>query len=402
MKRVHSIDRNQPGNGVGAFAMVLTVFLMPCTIAAEDTKQRTAAQTNATPSAKTETKSAVDAASPEKLIVGTWRGGNHSGKVTLNADGTYREFPSDLSMTEPNVPVAENMHGTWLLDRHELLLSWQVDQAVALPTGAFQEVKAEMHRRYKVARLDGSFLRLTALDDAGNENGTQFYRRLGDVTPLVHLKGKVSDEVLHVAELAHMDSEEALLLAAWTKNDARMTAWLAMVARGLSAAHGKSGLQELFGFSDDEFKAASELKKLIGVGMLSPDSLRSQGLLAPEEESALKKIGAVQDQLRTVYTAISVPPRASGNDDGAQFVAGLRAENENADDPVQARLRMETVTKLKGVLDEFQSWLSGEAFANPAPPGAMPPAGGQPAAGLPGGFFPPAVPARRMPGPGVR
>jgi hypothetical protein len=172
-----------------------------------------------------------------------------------------------------------------------------------------------------------------------------------------------------------MDSEEALLLEAWAKSDTRLSPWLAMLDRGISAARGRSGLKELFNFTDDELNATNDLKKLIGVGILSPDDLKAQGLLAPEEESAIAKISAARDQWGSFSIAMEVPPNSAGIDDGVRFTAGLHRENENFNDLAQSRLRSETLAKLKRLSDEFNIWLTNEAFMNPGlpPPG---PAGG--------------------------
>ena len=148
--------------------------------------------------AKTEAKAGGDLTSPEKLMVGTWRG-DHSGKITFNADGTYREFPTWLSVPtppNPNMSTAQNAHGTWNFDQHDLVITWHVDQPVELPNGQLQPVTAEFQRHYKIARLDGSFLRLIVVDDNGNQMAAVFYRRLGDVTSLDQLKDKVPAEVL--------------------------------------------------------------------------------------------------------------------------------------------------------------------------------------------------------------
>ncbi|HEY2883054.1 MAG TPA: hypothetical protein VGJ15_11485, partial [Pirellulales bacterium] len=249
-------------------ALLTAVSIYLRSAVAEDAKQGAAGEKSKMPlPAKANAKASAETNSPEKLMVGTWRGGSRGGKFTLNADGTYREFPTSLSSaTQPDTAAAENAQGTWSLTPHELEIVWQLDQQVPLANGEMHIVKTEIQRRYKIARLDGSFLRLIALDDAGNEMGAVFYRRLGDVTTLAHLKDKVSADVLRVAELAHMDSEEALLLEAWAKSDTRLSPWLAMLDRGISAARGRSGLKELFNFTDDELNATNDLKKLIGVG----------------------------------------------------------------------------------------------------------------------------------------
>ena len=369
MQRVQFISCKRFGFFFSPFVLLSTFWCMPLRATAEDAKQGGAATT------KSETKPAAETA-PEKLIVGTWRGGFNGGKFTANADGTYREFPTTLSNSaEPNVPQVQNAHGTWVLEPHELMLSWQTDQALANGFGLAQMVKIEAHRRYKIARLDQSFLRLTAVDDNGNEQMTLFYRRLGDITPLTSLKDKIPAEVINVAELAHMDSEEALLLAAWTKNNAQLSESLAMLKRGIATAHGKSSSQELFGFSAEEFKASAELQKLIGVQMLSPHELTSQGLLAPEEETALKKIAAVHNRIMTFANSIngalqqSGAAASTGND---QPLANFHAENENLADSAQVVLRSETLTKLQSLLGEFHQWLTSEAFAKPLQATAAP------------------------------
>jgi hypothetical protein len=371
MQRVQSIGCKRFGIAFCVFALLPTFWWMPQRATAEDAKESGAATT------KSETKPAAETA-PEKLIIGTWRGGFNRGKFTANADGTYREFPTTLSNSaEPNVPQVQNAHGTWVLEPHELTLSWQTDQALANGFGMAQMVKIEAHRRYKIARLDQSFLRLTAVDDNGNEQMTLFYRRLGDITPLTSLKDKIPAEVLNVAELAHMDSEEALLLAAWTKNSPQLSESLAMLKRGIATAHGKSNSQELFGFSVEEFKASAELQKLIGVQMLSPHELSSQGLLATEEETALKKIAALHNRLMTFANNINGALQQSGSGAGAgndQPLGSFHAETENLADSTQVVLRTETLTKLQSLLGEFHQWLTSEAFANPAP--ALPAAGG--------------------------
>ncbi len=412
MEHIRFVIRNQYLLAGCGLALLTTIGIVPNCVVAQDAKS------GATPSAaKTEAKTGGDLTSPEKLIVGTWRG-DHSGKVTFNADGTYREFPTWLSVPtppNPNTSTAQNAHGAWNFDQHDLVITWHVDQPVELPNGQLQPVTAEFQRHYKIARLDGSFLRLIVVDDNGNQLAAVFYRRLGDVTSLVQLKDKAPAEVLRVAELAHMDSDEALLLAGWTKSDPRLSPWLVLTERALSAARGKSGVKELFGFSDDELNACNELKQLIGVELLSPARLKLQGLLAPEEESAVKKIAAFRDQWNEIYAAVNVSlglsgngarngrrgqrpmdfnpgtPAATANGVNAGMVAGLGSETENADDPAQARLRLETISKLKGVLDEFSMWLNTEAFANPTLPAAGPAA---PPPGMPAGVPFNAMPAR--------
>ena len=66
-----------------------------------------------------------------------------------------------------------------------------------------------------------------------------------------------------MAELTHMDSEEALLLAAWSKS-IRCSTWLALAIRAASTANGKLALKELFGFTDAELNAFNKLKDLVG------------------------------------------------------------------------------------------------------------------------------------------
>src|SRR4051794_6235742 len=119
MQRVQSIGCKRFAIIFSAFGLLSTFWWMPPRATAEDAKQ------SGTATAKTNTKPSAET-SPEKLIVGTWRGGGSGGKFTANADGTYREFPTTLSNSaDQNMPQVQNAHGTWVLEPHELLLNWQ-------------------------------------------------------------------------------------------------------------------------------------------------------------------------------------------------------------------------------------------------------------------------------------
>ena len=261
MQRIYGVNRKRRVSAVCFAGLMGAMAVAPGPAFAQAVKN--AAELS---SGKTDSKAASDSASPEKLIVGTWRGGTNSGKITFKADGTYREFPTSLSQgNDPNLPVQQNAQGAWSFDQGELVLSWYADQVVQFANGEAQPAKVELHGRFKIGRLDGSFLRLVGAADPNNPRAPViFYRRLGDITPLDSLKDKVSPEVLRVAELAHMDSEEALLLAAWSKTDPRRSPWLALAVSRPSAANGKLALKELFGFSDAELNAFNKLKDLVG------------------------------------------------------------------------------------------------------------------------------------------
>jgi hypothetical protein len=395
MQRIYSVNRKRCVSAVCFAGLMGAMAVAPGPAFAQ------AAKNAAEPSSgKTVSKAVGDSASPEKLIVGTWRGGTNSGKITFKADGTYREFPTSLSQgNDPNLPVQQNAQGAWSFDQGELVLSWYADQVVQLPNGEAQPAKVELHGRFKIGRLDGSFLRLVGAADPNNPRvPVIFYRRLGDITPLDSLKDKVSPEVLRVAELAHMDSEEALLLAAWSKTDPRRSPWLALADRATSAANGKLALKELFGFSDAELNAFNKLKDLVGREALWAEGLKSQGLLDADEQSASKKIAAFQNQWKEFYDAVGAtmgplpggrsggrgqrrggqfnppPAAAPANFSGTQAVAGLATDGENTDDPAQARLRSETFSKLKSLLEQFSIWLSTDALAEPST--TVPPAAG--------------------------
>src|SRR5262249_20685127 len=148
MQRVHFIAEHEVVMLGRAIILLCTIAAAACSVFAQDAKKSPAAA----PAAKGEAKLAA-LPSPEKLLVGTWRGG-HAGKITFQADGTYREFPTWLSVsTAPNAGTVQNAHGTWNLDSHELVISWHVDQSVPLPNGQMQPVTAELQQHYKIARL---------------------------------------------------------------------------------------------------------------------------------------------------------------------------------------------------------------------------------------------------------
>ena len=396
MQRIYGVNRKRRVSAVCFAGLMSAMAVAPGPAFAQAAKN--AAELS---SGKTDSKAASDNASPEKLIVGTWRGGTNSGKITFKADGTYREFPTSLSQgNDPNLPVQQNAQGAWSFDQGELVLSWYADQVVQLANGEAQPAKVELHGRFKIGRLDGSFLRLVGAADPNNPRvPVIFYRRLGDITSLDSLKDKVPPEVLRVAEVAHMDSEEAPAAGRLVENRPPPFP-LAVRWRSAptSAANGKLALKELFGFSDAELNAFNKLKDLVGREALWAEGLKSQGLLDADEESASKKIAAFQNQWKEFYDAVGAtlgplpggrgsgrgqrrggqfnppPAAAPANFNGTQAVAGLAADGENTDDPAQARLRSETFSKLKSLLEQFSIWLSTDALTNPSTD--VPPAAG--------------------------
>jgi hypothetical protein len=386
MQRIDGVNRKRCVSAV-CFVGLMGAMSVPPGSAFAQTAKKAAEQS----SAKTGSNSANDSASPEKRIVGMWRGAN-GGKIAFNPDGTYRESPTSLSHgTDPNLPVQQNAQGAWSFDQGELVLSWYADQVVQLAGGEAQPAKVELHGRFKIGRLDGSFLRVVSAPDANAPRSPViFYRRLGDITLLDNLKDKVSPEVLRVAELAHMDSEEALLLAAWSKGDPRRSTWLALAVRAASTANGKLALKELFGFTDAELNAFNKLKDLIGREALWADGLNSQGMLDADEESASKKTAAFQNQWIEFYKAVSAtlgpssgargggrgqrrggqfnpaPAAAPTNPNGARAVTGLATDGENTDDPAQAHVRSATFSKLKSLLEQTDVLAEPSAIVPPA------------------------------------
>ncbi|HZZ28512.1 MAG TPA: hypothetical protein VFE46_10965 [Pirellulales bacterium] len=432
MKHIQAFTRRQIVLIGGGLAVLAAVALVPWRLVAQDAKPPAAGSGQGAvvggqqekPTTQADDASAAvptDKAAREKLLIGTWRGGDHGYKLTFRSDGTFTEFPKSLMMaaSDPFTPAgapgmgAPSMNanrteshslggqGRWQINSagERLVLTYEETQSSG---GGQRETEAGRPCEFKITKLDPTFLRLTMLYRAPNsiglvEGGTTFYRRLPEVTGLDPLKGKLLDDVLRVAEVAQMDSEEALAFSAWIKEQKIEPQQLQIIEKTTAAKNSKISLQALFGWSDAENKAYDELKKVSG-GFAAAGNLAEQNLLSADEKNAIRKMRSFAEDFAKVCSTFESIPRISvpgqpfspvypggavvsgvvGSAPGANSAMGtitigpgiLGGPMASADPtgsqafPAGTSATQESLNKVRALLDDLQDWLAQGPLAN--------------------------------------
>lgn len=303
---------------------------------------------------------AADPKDPKvQLIVGAWRRGNSNGKLTIRKDGTFHQYPHNV--LEPDTTEAipavvatrpigssapvygdgrnpsptilprpstvalmfQAKTGRWKIEGDRLVMTIDGPAVVVAP-GPAPSAPAEPES-YTIARLDDSFLRLVP---EGSHQAI-FLRKAKGLPPMEEIADKVPPEIHRLAQLLELDSKEAIALAEWNKESNQFDeSTVALLQRLSDASDGKTGYKEVFQWSDAESQAYSELIKLAG-SFSAAAALVNEGVLAPDEMTAMKKIRQVGESFRK----LAVTPNPI-NDNSP--LAGATRKFRNFLDPLQS------------------------------------------------------------------
>jgi hypothetical protein len=377
MKQVQQISRGKFVLLCSALAVIGMLVIVPWRVVAQDPNAPPGAaaqrdpKPQLQPSAKPENeqkptatpealaKTPADKAAADKLI-GAWRAGNGSGKLTFNADGTFTEFPSTLpqmlSGGAPGMAPVGNttaLKGTWQIVNGGLELTWKTFWQQASDSGEARVVSKDSTTKLQIAKLDPTFLRLTLpSNQEGNHSYTIFFRRV-EAFKLDTLKGKLPEEILKVAELSSMDSQEAESLDKWMKSVPKVTENLQLIEQVAAAKNAKLSIAELLKLSPEEDKSLAALKSLTPRNINQLIWLADQGLLEEKELKAVKRIESFVKQFNSLAYSINspaLPGFMGGYGRGNLVVQGIIPDQQSSVDS-------EAALKLRGLIDGLGNWL---------------------------------------------
>jgi hypothetical protein len=334
MKHYRTWSARQMALAGSMLALLAAITIVPWRVVAQEGKppakstEPAATDKSNTDKSNTEKTPADKAAvkTPEQLLIGAWRMGISGTKFTIRDDGTY-----EYSLPSMNAPVIESPTGHWKLVGQQLVTTADPSED---EMGNEREPKSY---GFTIIRLDDSFLRLQQIEI--DRPPTIFYRRVTDLKPLETIADKVSPEILKLAQLLKLDSEEALALDAWNKESQIIDkASLDVIERLDAADQEKIDLNKLFQFTPDEAKAYESLTKINNYGLSYIQGLGEEGLLAAEELSAVKRMTKFAETFDRILRGVNpeVPGRPGFGGMGmggmrptaGQMMNGLRGTSE--------------------------------------------------------------------------
>jgi beta-lactamase regulating signal transducer with metallopeptidase domain len=372
MKHVQKISRGRSLLLCSALAVTGVLAIIPWRVVAQDPNSPAGAavqnDSKAQPpaNAETETKSSMtrgslaatpaDKAAAEKLI-GAWRAGAGSGKLTFNTDGAFTEFPNTLtrllagmtSVGSNAVAPETTLRGTWQIDDGQLRLTWKPTYARPLQ----RDFPLEICNSFRIAKLDSSLLRLTVLNEQSQPCDTVFLRRV-ETLALDKLKGKLPEDVLAVAALAGMDSQEAEVINKWMKSVPNATEKLKLIEEVAAAKNGKLKFAQLVKSTPAEDKAYTALRTLSRGQFTYLIWLADQGLLEEDEQKAVKRAELFAKEFNSLAYAINAPgfPKFA-----AGFGGGGTLNIQSIIPEQQSPVESEAALKLQGLIDGLGDWL---------------------------------------------
>jgi hypothetical protein len=425
MKTIQQFSRQQIAAAALALALLAAVSIVPWRLVAQERAPAShrAPAAKAAPAAKQQeakqpaepAKTTAANTDPQKLIVGTWRGKAASGEATewvFQKNGSYQELFAQnqrplFGPDSSNDSTYYRELGKWriiddilviapkrlqpsgpnnvLANRQVVIGGYPLDPGA--PGGADAPAP---EGRFRIVRLDDSLMRLQPLlpesTDGAELNyvpalAAMFYHRVDtkevdSKESSMEFDPSLPAHLRQVAVLAELTPRDASKIAPWfPEKDHRNGEPLhwEVIERIVKARDGRVGLAILFGLDGDEVKPFRELLNLCG-SYPAASALADEGQLAPQELSAVKKVGKLVSDFAAIQIAFSrastfMPSRSGATPYGAAEppqVSAERAEDLGV---------KEAAVKLGLFLDELDTYL--KTIEQPqAPAGAAPGAAG--------------------------
>jgi hypothetical protein len=307
----------------------------------------------------------------EKLIVGTWRGGdadgNADGEVVFNVGGVFDESP--VTLHAGTIPKGEEkVQGRWSLEATvPPSLRLEVDQARVSLRGLPGRRQSVRSKNFEIILLDENLFRFRE----GVSNGqTYFFRRVADPAEKAKLADDLPESIRRLATFAELSPEDASALAQpnvdWLKEWQVSDSQLKLIERVALARRGQLDLAELFELSKEEAAAYAELYQMTQANFKAIEQLADKEQLTPLELGAVKKLRTARDEFERGIGAMKIG------------IAKIRLGDRDVAPKLDAKT-LQALGKLYPAIDRIAEFPNATVFAEPGQK--------QPAAGKFGGGF---------------